>query len=266
MEKGHFGTDAGVQEETRSYIKARVDLAKAERQAQQMLLRQQYISAKDLQDQLLRRLASEFRGHGLASVAENEDRLKAALALILVRSPNLLTQVEKECAAKFSFVREADPLPGYVDSPEPLVASHRNVYGVFPADLNPWELEFAKLLDNDTSGTVLWWHRNPPRKKYSVAIVRPDGGRFFPDFVVGVKGRTLARDGILLVETKYAIGNPDSQIKAVIEHKEYGKALMIHWKDWNDPKNRLPMTVRYDPTKDKNELDAVFRCKAMPTY
>lgn len=57
-----------------------------------------------------------------------------------------------------------------------------------------------------------------------------------------------------------------SQIKAVIEHREYGKALMIHWKDWNDPKNRLPMTVRYDPNLDKNQLDAVFRCDAMPTY
>lgn len=266
VEKGHFGVGTTTKEETRSMIQARIDLDKAERQAQAMLLRQQYISAKELQDHLLRRLASEFRNNGHAEVAEDEDRLEASLALILVRFPNLLSEVEKQCAARFSFVREADPLPGYVSSQEPLAASHRNLYGVFPDDLNPWELEFAKLLDNDTSGTVLWWHRNPPRKRCSVAIVRPDGGRFFPDFVVGVKGRTVARDGILLIETKHAIGTPDSQIKAVIEHKEYGRALMIHWKDWNDPKNRLPMTVRYDPHKDKNELEAVFRCGSMPTY
>ena len=62
------------------------------------------------------------------------------------------------------------------------------------------------------------------------------------------------------------IGSVDSQIKAMIEHKEYGRALMIHWKDWHDPKNRLAMTVRYNPRKAKNELDAVFRCESMPTY
>ena len=264
IEKSHLHANAG--EETRSFIQARIDIEKAERQAQAMLLRQQYISAKDLQDHLLLRLAREFRNHGLAAVADDEDRLEAALALILVKFPNLLTEVEKQCAARFCYVRETEPLPGFIDSPMPLTASHRNLYGVFPADLNPWEIEFAKLLDNDTTGTVLWWHRNPPRKRYSVAIVRPDGGRFFPDFVVGVNGRTLARDGILLIETKHAIGTPDSQIKAVIEHKEYGKALMIHWKDWHDQKNRMPMTVRYNPRKDKNELDAVFRCEAMPTY
>ena len=52
----------------------------------------------------------------------------------------------------------------------------------------------------------------------------------------------------------------------MVEHKEYGKALMIHWKDWQDEKRRTAMTVRYDPRTDKNVLDAVFRCGAMPSY
>ncbi len=264
IERGHFS--GKVEEEERSMIQARIDLEKAERQAQTLLLRQRYLSPKELQDHLLRRLAKEFRSHGLAEVADDEDRLEAALALILVRKPNLLSEVEKECAARFSTVHDAEPLPGFIDSATALNASHKNIYGVFPADLNPWEIEFAKLLDNDTTGTVRWWHRNPPRKKHSVAIVRPDGGRFFPDFVVGVKDRTVAKDGILLIETKHAIGSVDSQIKAVVEHKEYGRALMIHWRDWHEPKKRVAMTVRYNPRKDKNELDAVFRCDSMPSY
>jgi superfamily II DNA or RNA helicase len=263
IEKAHF---ANIQEEQRSIIQARIDLDKAERQAQLMLMRQTYLSPKDLQDHLLRRLAEEFVNHGLSEIAQDEERLEAALALILVRYPGLLKEVEKQCAARFSFTREAEPLPGYVESLEPLLPSFKNIYGIFPSDLNEWEVEFAKLLDNDTSGTVLWWHRNPVKKKYSVAIVRPDGGRFFPDFVVGVKGRTLGKDGILLIETKHAIGSVDSKIKAVIEHKDYGRALMIHWKDWHDPKNRTAMTVAYDPAKDQNVLDAVFRCSAMATY
>lgn len=215
---------------------------------------------------MLKRLAVEFRNHGMTEVAEDEERLEVALALILVRHPGLLREVEKSCAARFSFTRKTEPLPGFVDSPVKLNLSFKNVYGVFPADLNPWEVEFAKLLDHDPEGTVLWWHRNPVKKKHSVAIVRPDGGRFFPDFIVGVKNRTVARDGILLIETKHAIGSLDSQIKAVVEHKEYGKALMIYWKDWHDEKRRTAMTVRYDPRTDKNVLDAVFRCGAMPTY
>jgi superfamily II DNA or RNA helicase len=263
IEKAHF---ANAQEEQRSIIQARIDLEKAERQAQLMLMRQTYLSPKELQDHLLKRLAEEFVNHGLSEVAEDEERLEAALSLILVRYPALLKDVEKACAAKFSFTREAEPLPGFVESLEPLSPSFKNVYGVFPSDLNEWEVEFAKLLDNDTSGTVLWWHRNPVKKKHSVAIVRPDGGRFFPDFVVGVKNRTIGKDGIQLIETKHAIGSVDSKIKAVIEHKDYGRALMIHWKDWHDPKNRVAMTVTYDPATDKNLLDAVFRCAAMPTY
>jgi superfamily II DNA or RNA helicase len=263
IEKSHF---AQVEEESRSIMAARIDLEKAGRQAQLLLMRQKYLSPKDLQDHLLKRLAEEFVNHGFSEVAQDEERLEAALALILVRRPGLLKEVEKQCAARFSFTREADPLPGFVESTASMMSSFKNIYGIFPTDLNEWEVEFAKLLDNDTSGNVLWWHRNPVKKKHSVAIVRPDGGRFFPDFVVGVKGRTLAKDGILLIETKHAIGSVDSKIKAVVEHKDYGRALMIHWKDWHDPRNRTAMTVAYDPATDQNVLDAVFRCAAMPTY
>ena len=260
IEKSHF---KNVGEETRTHIKTRIDLEKAEWQAQQVLLRQQYLSAKDLQDHLLKRLAQEFRSIGQHAMADDEERLEAALALILVHNPRLLKDAEKACAARFSTTRDAEPLPGFVESRFPLKPSFKNVYGVFPDDLNPWEVEFAKLLDNDTSGNVLWWHRNPVKKKHSVCIVRPDGGRFFPDFVVGVKGR---KEGILLVETKYAIGSLDSQIKAVVEHKDYGKALMIHWRDWADEKRREATTVLYEPETDKNILNAPFRCSALPTY
>ncbi len=253
-------------EEKRSLIRAKIDLEKVERQAQQVLLRQQYLSAKELQDHLLKRLAEEFTRNGMSDVAQDDDRLESALALILVRYPRLLKDVEKSCAARFSITREAEPLPGYIVSATPLSASFKNIYGVYPADLNEWEREFAKLLDNDPSGTVLWWHRNPVKKKYSVAIVRPDGGRFFPDFIEGVKDRTVAKDGILLIETKHAIGSLDSKIKAVIEHKDYGRALMIHWENWQEKTLRRAMTVAYDAQTDTNVIHAVFRCSAMATY
>ncbi|MEI6653340.1 MAG: hypothetical protein WCP45_01115 [Verrucomicrobiota bacterium] len=176
IEKSHLGA---LEEEQRSIISARIDLEKAERQAQQLLLRQQYLSPKDLQDHLLKRLAVEFRNHGLAEVAEDEERLEVALALILVRHPGLLREVEKSCSARFSYTRETEPLPGFMESPVPLPPAYKNIYGVYPSDLNPWEVEFAKMLDK---------------------------------------------------------------------------------------KRRTAMTACYDPRIDKNVLDAVFRCTAMPTY
>jgi superfamily II DNA or RNA helicase len=253
-------------EEKRSLMRAKIDLEKVERQAQELLFKQQYLSAQELQDHLLKRLGEEFTRYGMSEIANDEDRLISALSLILVKTPRLLKDVEKSCAARFSIIRETEPLPGFIESATPLSASFRNIYGVYPADLNEWELEFAKVLDNDTSGSVLWWHRNPPKKKYSVAIVRPDGGRFFPDFIVGVKDRTVAKDGILLIETKHAIGSVDSKIKAVIEHKEYGRALMIHWENWRERAQRRAMTVGYNPNKDQNFVDKVFRCSSMATY
>lgn len=258
VEREHFG---GKVEESSSRVVTQIDLEKAGREAQSLLLRQRYLDPRELQDRLLQRLEKEFRRNGLGYVADDEDQLLAALDLILARHPAILSTVEKECAARYATIKPSGILPAAVSSETALSPSFKNIYGVFPSDLNSWELDFAKLLDNDPSGTVLWWHRNPPRKKSSVAIVRPDGGRFFPDFIVGVKDRTVAKDGILLIETKGAIGSLDSQIKAVVEHKEYGKALMLHWRNREEW-----MTVRYDPKSDKNKLDAIFRPEAMPTY
>ena len=63
IEKTHF---AGVREEQRSIIQARIDLEKAERQAQLLLLRQRYLDPKELQDHLLKRLSAEFVNHGFS--------------------------------------------------------------------------------------------------------------------------------------------------------------------------------------------------------
>jgi hypothetical protein len=65
-------------------------------------------------------------------------------------------------------------------------------------DLNRWEGAFAEILDDEE--TILWWHRNPDRKSYSVGIpiagYSPKQNNFYPDFVVRVKGRTKGEDGI----------------------------------------------------------------------
>ncbi|MEG8026399.1 hypothetical protein QP162_22150, partial [Sphingomonas aurantiaca] len=98
---------------------------------------------------------------------------------------------------------------------------------MFPAGLNNWERAFAAMLDDDVTNTVLWWHRNEPRKPESVSICAP-GTRFnyYPDFVVGVRGRGTD-DGVLLVETKHQTNSEDSMAKARAEHARYGRVMML---------------------------------------
>ncbi len=135
IDRGHF---ENIKEDERSIIHARIDLEKAGLEAQQLLLRQQYLSPRDLQNHLLKRLAAEFRSHGMADVADDEERLETALDLILVRRPGLLREVEKSCSARFAITRDADPLPGFVESAFPLQPAFKNISSP-PSNTRPTE-------------------------------------------------------------------------------------------------------------------------------
>jgi hypothetical protein len=51
--------------------------------------------------------------------------------------------------------------------------------------LNSLEQAFARALDE--ADFVLWWHRNPDKKPYSVRVVRAEHDHYFyPDFVACV--------------------------------------------------------------------------------
>lgn len=130
---------------------------------------------------------------------------------------------------------------------------------LLPQDLNTTERQFAQLLDADTSGAVLWWHRNEASKPWSVGIVMPIGDRYFPDFIIGVKDRNHG-DGILLVETKggHIINSDNTLDKIRAEHKQYGKPLMLSPQE----DGRFWM-MRYIESSQKIEPDQVFRVENM---
>jgi len=140
--------------------------------------------------------------------------------------------------------------------------SRLNVYGVMPLDLNPPERKFADLLDADTSGTVLWWHRNEPRKPWSVALVLPGGERYFPDFIIGVKDR-IKGGGLMLAETKgdFILDNDDTREKARAEHKFYGTPLLLSQKT-----NGQFWIARYIVTANRVERDQAFRVEHLGQY
>ena len=176
--------------------------------------------------------------------------------------PHLVRDASRVCAARFKQVFDTDVLPSFIEAPDCISRSRLNVYGVMPQDLNDTERRFAEILDADISSTVAWWHRNEPRKPWSVGIVMPDGDRYFPDFIVSVNDRHHG-DGVLLVETKgsHIINYGETLEKINAEHKQYGKPLMLTRQD----DGRFWM-MRYIESTRKIEPDQVFRVENMGQY
>lgn len=90
--------------------------------------------------------------------------------------------------------------------------------------INSEEQTFIDSLDGDD--TVLWWHRNPDRKPWSVRLVRSEHTNYFyPDFVVCIETPKGATEMTRLIETKHDI--KDAARKARRVPKIYGKVLFV---------------------------------------
>jgi len=167
------------------------------------------------------------------------------------------------CYTNFIEAAPAASLPEHLTSDEPLEPAKLNVYGVIPAGLTSDEREFALMLDNDTSGGVLWWHRNPRSKPYTVSLVMPElKYDFNPDFVAGIRSRS-AEESVLLIEIKGEpyLDNPQTIVKARAVHKVYKRVMMLHWHDRSQWR-----TVINDDRGERNLLDQTFRFSLMATY
>ena len=167
------------------------------------------------------RKALEDTGHELP---ETEEELSQQLDILLVRNPSLIRDAYKRVRLDRVTARTVT-LPASLTSELMLDPAAKNIYGVFPEDLSDLERDLAEALD--TSDGVLWWHRNPPRKSYSVGLYRWNAGiGFFPDFVVGVVGRTEG-DGVALSEVKGRHLLDYERLKAAATHMEYGRVFMV---------------------------------------
>ncbi|MBV2210097.1 MAG: hypothetical protein KUL77_11105 [Thermomonas sp.] len=89
---------------------------------------------------------------------------------------------------------------------------------------NMEERDFIDSLDRDEA--VLWWHRNPDRKPWSVRLVRSEHGNYFyPDFVVCLEYPTGKPAMTRLIETKES--TKDASRKARRVPKIYGKVMFV---------------------------------------
>ena len=103
--------------------------------------------------------------------------------------------------------------------------------------MNGEERAFAEFLDADTTGTVKWWLRNPENELWATRLILPSGKRFFPDFVVGVNGRSTD-DMIALVEIKddgeTGRLQSDNNIEKIrVRHRQYGSIFWAYRADGN---------------------------------
>lgn len=92
--------------------------------------------------------------------------------------------------------------------------------------LNGEERDFAKALDRDDA--VVWWHRNPDRKPWSVRLVRSEHTHYFyPDFVICLDYPAVASKPLQtrLIETKD--DTKDAARKARRVPRIYGKVLFV---------------------------------------
>lgn len=73
---------------------------------------------------------------------------------------------------------------------------------------------------------MVWWHRNPDRKPWSVRLVRGEHGNYFyPDFVVCLEHPIGAPTMTRLIETKES--TKDASRKARRVPKIYGKVMFV---------------------------------------
>ncbi|MBP6534219.1 MAG: hypothetical protein KA218_04110, partial [Arenimonas sp.] len=90
--------------------------------------------------------------------------------------------------------------------------------------LNQEERDYVEALDRDDS--VVWWHRNPDRKPWSLRLVRGDHSNYFyPDFVVCLeypKGQALVTR---LIETKESTKDASRKLRRT--PKIYGKVMFV---------------------------------------
>ncbi|MFT3990293.1 MAG: DEAD/DEAH box helicase family protein [Luteolibacter sp.] len=211
----------------------------AARQAQRILLENKVLDPRELRRALLRKMELVMRDEAMSEV-DDPDKVAHFLNVILATRPELLRKAQKEAIARHAEIIETEELLPEITSDTPLAQSPRNIYQVRPGDLNGWESDFADLLDRDSGGHVLWWHRNEPRKPSSVNVLMPDGRGFYPDFIIGIDGRKT-EEHVLLADPKLNFAREDEAPKVLAEHGTYGRVLILA----KDGAARW-MTVEYD--------------------
>lgn len=207
-------------------LKLRLSNARIAEQAQLAFKFNEAIDPRQLKPALVKALRQIIDDRGIE--AEERD-LRRAIDLAVMMEPDKLKDAIKTSQGRHVRIGPGDPLPSeYFGAPN-LPMAKKGAYGVFPERLNKEEADFARFIDDDDTGTINWWIRNPENTRWATQLLLPSGHRFFPDFVVGVRGRATP-DGIALIEIKDdgetgRLHSTNNTEKARVQHREYKKVF-----------------------------------------
>lgn len=204
-----------------------------------------FIDPRLLQKALVNALKERCKRDGID--VETSD-LRRAIDLACMQDQGRLKQSIRKILARDVVLRCVDiPKEQYWE--KGLQQAAKNIYGVFPPRLNSLERAFSELLDKDESGLVKWWLKNPENTDWATRLILPSGKRFFPDFIVGVKGRSTEEIGLVEIKDDGVTGRLQSDNnteKIRVHHRSYGRIIWLtkekdHWWTlvYNDAANRI---------------------------
>ncbi|TMV88190.1 hypothetical protein FGG78_17495 [Thioclava sp. BHET1] len=207
-------------------LSVRMSAARIAEQAQAQLMFNDGIDPRRIREAVEAELARLCQKDGIA--ATNRD-IRRTINLAILRQPQALKEAVRKAQGQHIRLESNEPIPteqfGAKDAPK----AKKGAYGAFIGRYNRPERAFVEMLDNDDTGRIKWWLRNPESEKWATRLILPTGKRFFPDFVVGVSGRRT-RDSIALVEIKDdgetgRLHSDSNATKIRSEHSEYKKVF-----------------------------------------
>lgn len=209
-------------EEREIPLSLRLSNARVAERAQMALQLNDSIDPRLLERALI--LALRNRAENGGYVFSDQD-LRRTVHLAIMREPDTLMAAIKAEQGKRSRLDNVEAIPETIYDGEDAKPAQKGAHGVFPSRMNQPERAFAELLDSDVSGTVLWWLRNPENEKWATRLILPTGSRFFPDFAVGIKGRSTD-DCVALVEIKDdgedgRLHSDRNRLKIQVQHRAY---------------------------------------------
>ncbi len=209
-------------EEREVSLSLKISNARVAEQAQAAFQLNDSIDPRHLERALIAALRGRAEQGGYAFTDQD---LRRTIQLAVMRDPDALMKAIKEEQGKRARLDNTIPIPNPLFDFADLTPAIKAAHGVFPSRMNKPERAFAEMLDADTTGTVRWWLRNPENELWATRMILPTGQRFFPDFAVGIKGRTT-RDEIALVEIKDdgedgRLHSDKNRLKIQVQHREY---------------------------------------------
>ena len=207
-------------------LSVRMSSARIAEQAQAQLMFNDGIDPRRIREAIEAELCRLCDKEGIAATTRD---IRRTINLAILRQPQALKEAVRIAQSQHIRLETKEPIPTEMFGDKDAKKAKKGAYGAFIGRYNKPERAFVEMLDNDDTGRIKWWLRNPENERWATRLILPTGKRFFPDFVIGVSGRKT-KDSIALVEIKDdgetgRLHSDSNAIKIRSEHSEYKKVF-----------------------------------------